>query len=123
MGSGVVCAVQCGRRILPILRRIINFLLPDGRESSVERRRCRTLLFGLQKGLGIGIFPELKLTHLISKERVAEDYLIRLFEGTGISNLLLACKWRGELPWSPLTGRGPLSLLKNLVLRSGITVG
>jgi glycosyltransferase involved in cell wall biosynthesis len=71
-------------------------------------------------GLGIGIFPELKLTHLISKERVAEDYLIRLFEGTGISNLLLAYKWRGELPWSPLTGRGPLSLLKNLVLRSGI---
>jgi len=95
----------------------------------ITGRRGKVLLSGedvelcylaCKVGLGIGLFPELKVTHLISKERVAEDYLIKLFEGTGISNLLLAYKWQGQPPWFPLTGRGLLSLLKNLVLRSGI---
>ena len=29
-------------------------------------------------GLGIGVFPELKLTHLIPQHRVSEDYFVRL---------------------------------------------
>jgi hypothetical protein len=71
-------------------------------------------------GLGMGVFPELKLTHLIPKERVAPEYLLRIFEGTEISNLLLAYKWKGDLPWSLFSGRRLLSVLKNVPLRQGI---
>ena len=95
----------------------------------ITGRRGKILLSGedveicylaCKMGLGMGVFPELKLTHLIPKERVAPEYLLRIFEGTGISNLLLAYKWKGDLPWSPFSGRGLLSMLKNVLLRHGI---
>jgi glycosyltransferase involved in cell wall biosynthesis len=76
--------------------------------------------FSCKMGLGVGIFPELKVTHLIPKERVAEEYLIRIFEGTAISNLLLAFKWGAQMPWSPLSPWGMLSMIKNVLLRRGI---
>jgi glycosyltransferase involved in cell wall biosynthesis len=41
------------------------------------------------RGLGVGIFPELKMTHLIPQRRVSEDYIVRFAEGTSISNMLL----------------------------------
>jgi hypothetical protein len=47
-------------------------------------------------GLGVGTFPELKLTHLIPKERLSEDYLVRLFEANGISGHLLDYKQEGR---------------------------
>jgi len=72
-------------------------------------------------GLGVGIFPDLKLTHLIPKERVSEDYLVRLEEGHGTSNDLLAYKWLKILPVSPFSGPlGLLRVLKNLVAHKGI---
>ena len=67
-------------------------------------------------GLGVGIFPELKLTHLIPKERVIDSYLVRLSEGIGMSGHLLAYKWENIVP-----GRlGFLHVLKNLVVLKGI---
>jgi glycosyltransferase involved in cell wall biosynthesis len=71
-------------------------------------------------GLGIGIFPELKLTHLIPKHRLSEDYMIRLGEGSVMSNLLLDYKWLNITPRTPLDVDGVLSLLKALLLRRGI---
>jgi glycosyltransferase involved in cell wall biosynthesis len=71
-------------------------------------------------GLGTGVFPELKLIHLIPKERVAVKYLLKVFEGTVISNLLLAYKWEGRLPNRPLRPWGLLSILKNLLIQQGI---
>jgi hypothetical protein len=72
-------------------------------------------------GLGVGIFPELKLTHLIPKERVKDDYLVKLAEGIGTSGKLLAYKWEKIEPVSPFSG--PVEILrvvKNLVFRKGI---
>lgn len=40
--------------------------------------------------LGIGIFPSLKLTHLIPKERLELGYLTKLMEGMGHSMVMLA---------------------------------
>jgi glycosyltransferase involved in cell wall biosynthesis len=102
-----------------------------GEQSSIQitGRRGNILLSGedvemaylsCKMGLGIGIFPELKVTHLIPKERVAEEYLVRIFEGTAISDLLLAFKWRAQMPWSPLSAWGMLSMFKNVLLRRGI---
>ncbi len=71
-------------------------------------------------GFGVGIFPELRLTHLIRKERIAEDYLISLYEGTRFSNHLLAYKWRGVVPRDPLSCLGLLSIVRNLLLLRGL---
>jgi glycosyltransferase involved in cell wall biosynthesis len=71
-------------------------------------------------GMGMGVFPELKIAHLIPRERVAKTYLLRIVEGTAVSNALIAYKWRSVYPASPFTLRGALSVVKNLALLHGI---
>jgi hypothetical protein len=55
-------------------------------------------------GLGMGVFPQLRLTHLIPKERVARKILLKLVEGAKASDALLQYKWRktSTLAVSPL---------------------
>jgi GT2 family glycosyltransferase len=71
-------------------------------------------------GLGMGLFPALKIFHLIPKRRVTQDYLIRLYEGSRTSNMMMAYKWQGIPVNSPYTVRGTLSVIKNCVTRRGI---
>ena len=71
-------------------------------------------------GLGMAIFPELKLTHLIPKERIAESYLLRIYEGTLASEFVLAYKWRGVLPRNPFTILGLLDFIANTLTRGGL---
>jgi glycosyltransferase involved in cell wall biosynthesis len=71
-------------------------------------------------GAGMGIFPQLKLTHLIPKERVGKKYLLKLFEGTRASIMLLIYKRTGDIPDSPLRPWSLLSILKNLLTQRGI---
>lgn len=50
--------------------------------------------------LGTGQFRALKLTHLMPKNRLQEEYLLRLAEGNGYSNIILeAC--RSKMPALP----------------------
>ena len=42
-----------------------------------------------QMGFGIGVFPDLKVMHLIPKKRVELDYLIKIMEGHAYSKTLL----------------------------------
>ena len=71
-------------------------------------------------GLGMGLFPELKLNHLIPKERVAEDYFVRLRDGIALSDNLLAYKWQRKLPPNYLSFFGLLGILNNLLVYRGI---
>jgi hypothetical protein len=71
-------------------------------------------------GLGVGIFPELKITHLIPQRRVTREYLIRFAEGTCLSNLLLYYKWRHINPQSPFSIKTLLSVLKTIFLYRGV---
>jgi glycosyltransferase involved in cell wall biosynthesis len=72
-----------------------------------------------EAGFGMGIFPELKITHLIAKERVTDNHFVRLVEGVTLSKLVLANKWSGEVPRSPISLRGMASLGLNLLTRRG----
>jgi glycosyltransferase involved in cell wall biosynthesis len=76
-------------------------------------------LVGCSGGYGMGVFPELKLTHLISKERVSDDYIVRMVESSDLSGLLLEYKWQGSFPTSPFDLRGILSITKNVMTRRG----
>ena len=59
------------------------------------------------------------MTHLIPKERLSDEYHLRLAEGNEISGGLLAYKWMGTLPPDPFSSKGILSLVKNVVLSRG----
>jgi Glycosyl transferase family 2 len=72
------------------------------------------------RGLGVGIFPELKITHLIPQRRVSEDYIVRFAEGTSISNNLLRYKWQHIIPQSPFSMKTLLSVLKTILLYRGV---
>jgi glycosyltransferase involved in cell wall biosynthesis len=71
-------------------------------------------------GLGTGVFPELKLTHLIPQHRVSEDYIVRFAEGTSLSNMLLHYKWQHVIPQSPFGIKTVFSILKTILLYRGI---
>jgi glycosyltransferase involved in cell wall biosynthesis len=70
-------------------------------------------------GLGVGIFPELKLTHLIPKRRLSEDYLVRMMEDSSLSGLLLYYKWQHIIPQSPFSIKTLFSVLKTILLYRG----
>jgi hypothetical protein len=71
-------------------------------------------------GYGVGVFPDLRLDHLIPRERVTEAYLVRIAEGTRITEILLEFKWQNIVPASPFRGIRIFHTLKNLVQRKGI---
>ena len=73
-----------------------------------------------EMGLGMAVFPDLKLIHLIPKERVSGQYLLRMFEGSATSHYVLTHKWSGQIPSHPFRPRGLLSVVKNLVLLRGL---
>ena len=76
--------------------------------------------FACNLGLGMGNFTGLRLTHLIPKERVGEEYILRMMEGQELAWALLAYKWWGAIPRSPLSLREALSLVKTILLRPKI---
>jgi glycosyltransferase involved in cell wall biosynthesis len=70
-------------------------------------------------GMGVGVFPELRLTHLIPKERVTEEYLLGLHQGIRISDYLLLYKWKNIKPITKSKFRLTLSLVKNFIISRG----
>lgn len=88
-------------------------LLLGGEDYEIAYAACSA-------GLGMGIFPELRLVHLIPKQRISEDYLLRLVEGSQVSEYLLGYKWRGKLPRDPITFLGLLDLVANTIVRRGL---
>ena len=71
---------------------------------------------GCSLGFGMGVFPKLRMTHLIPKERVSDKYLLRLTVGNQVSEGLLAYKWLGETPPDSFSSKGILSMVKNVLL-------
>jgi glycosyltransferase involved in cell wall biosynthesis len=72
-------------------------------------------------GLGVGVFPELKLTQLIPKERLNEDHLIRFREDLAVSTTLLEYTWRYRVMPNPLGDLlGVLRVVRNVLRRNGL---
>ena len=51
-----------------------------------------------QAGWGFGLFPTLRITHLVRAERVSEPYLLRLINDHAYSHAILRYVLSGELP-------------------------
>jgi glycosyltransferase involved in cell wall biosynthesis len=93
-------SMPCGAGLC--VRRVVAVhyldLHESGKRSFQFDRNGKSLLSGgdndlaacaCDVGLGIGLIASLKLTHLISPERLTEDYLVRLSEGIHYSSTLL----------------------------------
>jgi glycosyltransferase involved in cell wall biosynthesis len=72
-----------------------------------------------RNGLGMGVFPELEIVHLISKERVTDQHMLKLVESVTLSGLLLSYKWTGSIPKSSYSARGAIRILVNILNRHG----
>jgi len=72
------------------------------------------------RGFGTGVFPELRLVHLIPKERLSTHYLLNIYQASHTSYLLLTYKWSGSVPSYPFRPRALLSVLKNWLTRRGL---
>jgi glycosyltransferase involved in cell wall biosynthesis len=103
---------SCERSSIQITGRVGGATL-SGEDKEIALT-CRT------EGSGFGIFPDLKITHLIPRHRVSEDYIVRLVEGAELSNLLLDYKWLNITPGSPRYVRMLLLVLEALLLHGGI---
>ena len=87
--------------------------LASGEDKEIAHVSCA-------RGFGIGIFPELKIKHLIPKHRISEDYLIRLAEGITLSDFLIDYKWhRKQLKFASDLGV-LLRFLKTILLYRGL---
>ena len=103
---------ECGKSSIQITSRQGTSLL-GGEDTEIALVCC-------SHGLGVGIFPELKLTHLIPRNRLTEDYFVRLAEGTCLSHFLLHYKWEHNTPQSPYSAKILLSVLKTILLYRGV---
>jgi glycosyltransferase involved in cell wall biosynthesis len=70
-------------------------------------------------GFGMGIFPELRMLHLIVKKRVSDVHILRLIEGVTSSHCILDYKWKGTIPRSPYSAHGLASFVLNISRRRG----
>lgn len=52
----------------------------------------------IKYGYGNGVFPELRLTHLMPRERFSEQYLLKLVEDMTCSHHVLNYRWEVEPP-------------------------
>lgn len=71
-------------------------------------------------GFAMGVFPQLKLIHLIPKERLTESYLVKLGEAHATTDILIKYKWRGIVPRRAFSIISMIGLMCRIVLYRGI---
>jgi hypothetical protein len=96
-----LCLHESGKRTVHLDRTPASLL--SGGDNDLAACAC-------DLGLGVGLIATLKLTHLISAERLTEEYLSRLAEGISFSSALLD-RERGM----PLIARKPLAYIADLI--------
>lgn len=102
----------CDESSFQIVSRQGDVLL-NGEDTEISFVCCR-------QGFGVGIFPKLKITHLIPQRRVTEEYIVRFAEGICVSNILLRYKWQGMRPQSVFRAKPLFALLKTFLLYRGV---
>jgi glycosyltransferase involved in cell wall biosynthesis len=98
----------------------IQLVSRHGRQVLMSGEDVEICYVACSLGFGVGVFPSLKMIHLISHERISVDYLLRVFEGTLTSNWIIAYKWRGIGPLNHSAPRKLLSLCKQTLMLRGI---
>ncbi|HEY1793409.1 MAG TPA: glycosyltransferase [Opitutaceae bacterium] len=75
--------------------------------------------FGCSMGLGKGVFPQLRVRHLIPRERCERSYLLRVAEGRAYSEVLHHWVLRGAVPTEPADAASRVRRLVRTALMDG----
>jgi glycosyltransferase involved in cell wall biosynthesis len=70
--------------------------------GGADREIC---IVACKNGYGMGVFPQLRITHLIPKERVAEKYMLELVAAIKAFDMILDFKWKRKVPTKPTLRR------------------
>jgi hypothetical protein len=132
LGAGLCVCSTVATEYLRFCVAPANIRITGRRGASLVGHEDYEISFvGCQMGFGMGVFPELKMTHLIPEERSTEHYFLRLLEGCRISGTVIDFKWptsyvgdffdqpQRRLARSPRSIRGLLSLCNNALLKRG----
>ena len=95
-GAGMCVRARVAKEYRDLLEKDTMNLSGRKGTSLVGHEDYEIAYTGCFLGFGMGIFPELRMTHLIPKERVSEEYLLRLAEANQISGRTpgLQMAWR-----------------------------
>jgi glycosyltransferase involved in cell wall biosynthesis len=97
-GAGMCIRAEVGRAYASALRSsLVRRQLDRKGKSLISLGDTDIVLTAADLKLGWGIFPQLKLTHLIPAERLTEDYVARLIEAMATSYAMLLIS-RGQAP-------------------------
>lgn len=102
VGAGLVVRSRVARAYADMLANDTRGLML-GRQGQ-ELAACEDLHLAMTSGdlgLGVGVFPELRLTHLIPEKRLTPDYVMKLRAGIIKSGALLHFIRFGEIPIMP----------------------
>jgi glycosyltransferase involved in cell wall biosynthesis len=133
VGAGLCVRSAVAAEYLRFCADPANIRITGRRGNSLVGHEDYEICFvGCQMGFGMGVFPELKMIHLIPKERSTDDYFLRLLEGCRISGVVMDFKWprtyadgflqtnpQRQLARSPHSIRELLSLCKHALLKRG----
>ena len=94
---------MCVRKV--VAARYTDLLSKDSQRTNLGRKgtslvSCEDIdiaCTACDLNLGTGQFTQLKLTHIISANRLTEDYLLELIEANGYSDVMLK-SFREEIP-------------------------
>ena len=101
-GAGLVIRAEVARRYAAVVSTDPVRAALDRRGDSLTSCGDTDLaLTAVDHGLGTGVFPELRLTHLIPSRRVSPNYVISLIEDLERSCVLLAHVRRLPVPPAP----------------------
>lgn len=116
IGAGMVVSLVTARKYAELTNsNPLRKMLGRSGGSLMSGEDTDMALCACQLGLAVGLFPALRLTHLIPASRVAEDYLLRLAERMSYSHAILEFIWTGQIRDPKDVYRGRIDkLLRNV---------
>lgn len=102
VGAGMCIRGEVARHYRDRIRNASNAVRLDRKGSTLMSCGDHDMAWtSMEVGLGIGVFPELSLVHIIPEGRTREDYVIKLLEGSACSSAVLRYQITGSVDWPP----------------------
>lgn len=119
IGAGLCIRRQIGQTYLDHFRSSQVRIFGRRGESLGAHEDFEICWLACKSELGMGIFPQLKISHLIERRRVSDAHILKLVESVNQSQHILLHKWESIMPRSPYSVTGIASILINIFRRRG----
>jgi hypothetical protein len=100
---------ELSKKLLSIVPHDLRTALTDGDDDLIRYTACKM-------GFGMGIFPEMRQTCIVSKKEANRRYLAHRTEIHTFIRYMMLYKWQGTLPPNPISLRGALDAFREFLL-------